>query len=203
MSASDVNQDFGPELSMSHLPDEPNFTLPPSKLFLFSQTSKMIVSGSYDRRIRLWDVGSGKESGEPLRGHKITVSVVAASPDGTTNLAIEPIQAHSSKIDSISFSPDSTIIASLAGTKIKLWNVRTAKLIMEIESPSHERQIAFSPEGGRIAAVSHIPPDEQMLRIWDAKTGKPAAVSPIAGHTGGLLSVGMVPQWTTFGHCVV
>ncbi|KAG2741385.1 hypothetical protein P692DRAFT_20866383 [Suillus brevipes Sb2] len=39
-----------------------------------------------------------------------------------------------------------------------------------------------------------MPPDEQMIRIWDAKTGKPAAVSPIAGHTGGLLSVAWFPN---------
>jgi WD40 repeat protein len=129
----------------------------------------MFVSGGGDGKILIWNATTRK-------------------------LATEPIQAHSRKIDSISFSPDSTIIASLAGTKIKLWNVRTAKLIMDIESPSQERQAVFSPEGGRIATVSHIAPDAQMLRIWDAKTGKPASVSPIAGHTGGLLSVAWFPN---------
>ncbi|KAG2070734.1 WD40 repeat-like protein [Suillus decipiens] len=219
MSASDVEQDSAPETSMSCLPDEP---FPPSKYFVGHTApltcvalfpgSKMIVSGSYDRRIRLWDIGSGQVLGEPLRGHKVSVNVVAVSHDGamfasgggdgriliwnttTRNLATEPIQAHSNYINSISFSSDSAIIASIAGRKIKLWDVGTAKLIMDVESSNYEQQIAFSPEGGRIAAVSHMAPDEQTLRIWDVKTGKPAAVSPIVGHTGGLLSVAWFPN---------
>ncbi|KAG2340714.1 WD40 repeat-like protein [Suillus weaverae] len=220
MSSLDVKQDFGPEKSMSPLLDEAKF--PPSKCFVghtdpltcvaFFPNNKIIISGSYDRRIRLWDVGSGQELGEPLQGHKVSVTVVAVSPDGTMfvsgggdgkiliwnattrNLATEPIQAHSNRIDSISFSPDSATIASIAGTKIKIWDVGTAKLITNIESPTQERQVAFSPEGGRIAAVSHMPPDEQMFRIWDVKTGKPAVVSSIAGHTSGLLSVAWFPN---------
>ncbi|KAG1840727.1 WD40 repeat-like protein, partial [Suillus subalutaceus] len=218
MSASDVEQDFGPE--MTCLPGE--LKISPSKYFVghtdaltcvaLFPDNKMIVSGSYDRRIRLWDIRSGQASGEPLRGHKVSVNVVAVSPDGTMivsgggdgriliwnattrNLATEPIQAYRNKIDSISFSPDSASIASVAGTTIKIWDVGTAKLIMDIESPNSERQVVFSPEGGRIAAVSHIAPGEQTLRIWDVKTGKPAAVSPIAGHTGGLLSVAWFPN---------
>ncbi|KAG2035261.1 WD40-repeat-containing domain protein [Suillus americanus] len=220
MSASDVEQDLGPEISMSCLPDECKIS--PSKYFVghtdpitcvaLDPDSKMIISGSYDRRIRFWDIGSGQASGEPLRGHKVSVSMVAVSPDGTMfvsgggdgriliwnattrTLATEPIQAHWNRIDSISFSPNSASIASIAGAIIKIWDVGTAKLIMDIESPTSERQVAFSPEGGRIAAVSHIAPDEQTLRIWDVKTGKPAAVSPITGHTGGLLSVAWFPN---------
>ncbi|KAG2149065.1 WD40-repeat-containing domain protein, partial [Suillus bovinus] len=174
--------------------------------------SKMIISGSYDRRIRLWDVGSGQASGEPIRGHKVSVNVVAVSPDGTMfvsgggdgkiliwnattrTLATAPIQAHLNSINSISFSPDSATIASIAGRMIKIWDVATAKLIIDIESPISERQVAFSPEGSRIAAVSLIAPEQEKLRIWDVKTGKPAAVSPITGHTGALLSVAWYPN---------
>ncbi|KAG2087197.1 WD40-repeat-containing domain protein [Suillus discolor] len=220
MSVSDVKQDFGPEISMSRLPDEPKSL--PSKYFLghtdpltcvaLFPDSKMIITGSYDRRIRLWDVGSGQAIGEPLRGHKVSVNVIAVSPNGTMfvsgggdgriliwnattrNLATAPIQAHSNRINSISFSPDSATIASIAGTIIKIWDVGTAKLIMDIKSTTSERQVAFSPEGSRIASVSHLAPDQQMLRIWDVKTGKPAAVNPIAGHTGGLLSVAWFPN---------
>ncbi|KAG1775912.1 WD40 repeat-like protein [Suillus placidus] len=177
----------------------------------FFPNNKIIISGSYDCRIHLWDVGSGQELGEPLQGHKVSVTVVAVSPDGTMfvsggrdgriliwnattrNLATEPCQAHSNRIDSISFSPDSATIASIAGTQIKIWDVGTAKLITDIESPTHECQVVFSPEGGRIAAMTRC------CKIWDAKTGKPAVVSSIAGHTGGLLSVAWFPN----GQCLV
>ncbi|KAG1822016.1 WD40-repeat-containing domain protein, partial [Suillus subaureus] len=76
---------------MSCLPDEPKIS--PSKYFVghtdpltcvaLFPDSKMMISGSYDRRIRLWDIGSGQASGEFLRGHKVSVNVVAVSPDGT------------------------------------------------------------------------------------------------------------------------
>ncbi|OJA17479.1 hypothetical protein AZE42_03913 [Rhizopogon vesiculosus] len=195
---------------------EPNF--PPSKCFVghidsltcvaLFPNSKTIISGSFDRRIRLWDVETGQASGEPLRGHKVSVCTVAASPDGTKfvsgggdgriliwnaatrNLATEPIQACWNKVDCISFSPDSASIASTAGKMIKIWDVETAKLMMEIELPNHAKQVAFSPEGSRIAAVSSY---DHTVRILDAKTGA-LAVSPMAGHSDGLLSVAWFPN---------
>ena len=41
-----------------------------------------IVSGSDDNMLRLWDAGSGKPIGEPLKGHTNSVLSVAFSPDG-------------------------------------------------------------------------------------------------------------------------
>ena len=41
----------------------------------------MIVSGSTDNTVRLWDI-QGNPIGQPLRGHEGFVSSVAISPDG-------------------------------------------------------------------------------------------------------------------------
>jgi WD40 repeat protein len=41
----------------------------------------MIVSGSDDKTLRLWDI-SGNPIGQPLRGHERGVNCVAISPDG-------------------------------------------------------------------------------------------------------------------------
>ncbi|OAX38253.1 WD40 repeat-like protein [Rhizopogon vinicolor AM-OR11-026] len=200
---------------------EPNF--PPSKCFSGHTSSltcvalfpngKTIISGSYDRRIRLWDVETGQASGEFLRGHKVAVCAVAVSPDGTKfvsgggdgriliwnaatrSLATEPIEAYWNRVDCISFSPDSASIASTAGKMIKIWDVETAKLMMEIELQNHAKQVAFSPEGSRIAAVSSY---DHTVRILDAKTGA-LAVSPMAGHSDGLLSVAWFPN----GQCLI
>jgi tetratricopeptide (TPR) repeat protein len=50
----------------------------------FSPDGKTIVSGSYDKTIRLWDTSSGKLLGTPLEGHDSEVNAVAFSPDGKT-----------------------------------------------------------------------------------------------------------------------
>ena len=48
----------------------------------FSPDGKKIVSGSYDKTIRVWDAETGKEIIPPLEEHSGTVSSIAFSPDG-------------------------------------------------------------------------------------------------------------------------
>jgi len=42
-----------------------------------------LVSGSFDKRVRVWDADTGQPVGKPLTGHTSTVNSVAFSPDGT------------------------------------------------------------------------------------------------------------------------
>ena len=47
----------------------------------FSADGKYIVSGSYDRTVRMWDAETGDPVGEPLIGHSDPVECVAFSGD--------------------------------------------------------------------------------------------------------------------------
>ena len=49
----------------------------------FSPDGSRIVSGSYDKTIRVWDASTGIEMLPPLRGHDDYVRSVAFSPDGS------------------------------------------------------------------------------------------------------------------------
>jgi WD40 repeat protein len=49
----------------------------------FSPDGTTVITGSYDRTARLWDVSTGRPIGQPLT-HQDAVSAVAFSPDGTT-----------------------------------------------------------------------------------------------------------------------
>ena len=48
----------------------------------FSPDGRHIVSGSFDKTIRVWDVQTGGQVGNPLQGHTSSVNSVAFSPDG-------------------------------------------------------------------------------------------------------------------------
>ena len=47
----------------------------------FSPDGQRIVSGSYDKTLKIWDANNGKEL-QTLTGHTKWVSSVAFSPDG-------------------------------------------------------------------------------------------------------------------------
>jgi WD40 repeat protein len=50
----------------------------------FSPDGTTLASASADETIRLWDVATGQQIGEPLQGHTDGVNSMAFSPDGTT-----------------------------------------------------------------------------------------------------------------------
>ncbi|MFF5158526.1 WD40 repeat domain-containing protein [Streptomyces sp. NPDC000348] len=43
-----------------------------------------LATGGMDRTVRLWDVATGREIGDPLDGHSADVTGVAFSPGGST-----------------------------------------------------------------------------------------------------------------------
>ncbi|KAF7335373.1 WD40 repeat-like protein [Mycena venus] len=162
----------GPILSVSFLPD-----------------GTLIVSGSDDNTLCLWDAKTGAAVGKPLEGHTGGVTSVSFSPDGTQivsgsddktlrlwdaqtgALVGEPLEGHTGGVTSVSFSLDGTQIVSGSNDKtLHLWDAQT---------------------GAPIASGS----DDQTLRLWDAKTGAPLG-EPLEGHTNGVKSVSFSPDGT-------
>ena len=96
----------------------------------FSPDGTKIVSGLYDKTVRVWDAESGSIILGPLLGHTSWVNSVAFSPDGTKivsgsddetvrvwdaesgSIILGPLLGHTSSVKSVAFSPDGTKIVS-------------------------------------------------------------------------------------------
>jgi WD40 repeat protein len=170
----------------------------PIQSVAFSPDGSKIISGSFDKTIRVWDASTGIEMLPPLRGHNHRINSVAFSPDGSTIISgsddntirvwdagagiemLPPLRGHDYWINSVAFSPDgSKIISGSSDRTVRVWDPSTG---IEILPPlrGHDDEIrsaAFSPDGSKIISGSN----DKTVRVWDASTGI-EMLPPLRGH---------------------
>jgi WD40 repeat protein len=170
----------------------------------FSPDGTILASGSADHTVRLWNVATRQQIGDPLTGHTDTVASVAFSPDGTTlasgsadhtvrlwNVASHrpigtPLTGHTDTVASVAFSPDGTTLASGGrdGT-VRLWNVASHRPIGTLFTDHRGGvfSVAFSRDGTTLASGG-----DGTVRLWDV-TSRRQIGNPLTGHTGEVWSV--------------
>ncbi|MEW6349906.1 MAG: AAA family ATPase [Thermodesulfobacteriota bacterium] len=127
-----------------------------------SPDGRRVLSGTYDRTVRLWDLETG-ECLRTLRGHGDMVSTVSMTLDGKR---------------AVSASHDRTI---------RLWDLESGQCIRTVTSPVELGTLSITPDGRRAVSGSGggvlvITPDmDCTLRVWDLDTGECTAV--LEGHS--------------------
>jgi WD40 repeat protein/uncharacterized caspase-like protein len=155
----------GPQIEL--VPEVPH-TLPVTSV-AFSPNGKLVLSGSEDKTLKLWDASTGA--------------------------LVRSFEGHLDEVTSVAFSPDGTRVLSGSKDKtVKLWDVATGTLLRTFEEPSdslatYVMSVAFSPDGARVLSGNQ----DATLKLWDASTG--VLLRVFTAH-GSVASVAFSPNGT-------
>lgn len=168
--------------------------------------SQEILSGSEDRTIKLWNIGSGKVL-RTFSKHSNTVWSIAISPDGqrftsgsgdntagvwdlATGKFLYTLAGHSGTVWSAAFSADGETLATGSDDQtIRLWSMSTGKEFGQLSGHSGAvRAIAFSFDGQYLISGS----GDTTIKIWDFRSGK--VLRTLQGHSDRILSIAISPD---------
>jgi WD40 repeat protein len=173
----------------------------------FSPNSRLLASGSEDKTVKVWDLGTGKPT-RTFKGHEQWVTAVAYHPtdqlvvsgSGDKTLRISRVNRKTKAriikehrgVRSVAFSPDGKLIASGAfGGEIRLWHVGTGDWRHTLKAHGSDvYAVAFDP-GSKILASGGA---DRKIHLWSVSSGK--SIRLLEGHTEPVRLVAFTPDGT-------
>ena len=166
-----------------------------------SEDGRYIVSGSADKIVRVWGLGTWERIVE-LVGHTNDVQSVAVSVDGKyivsggddktvrvwsvgTWQRVAVLKGHTNYVQSVAVSGDGRYIISGSGdTTVRVWDTATWKCIAELKGHTkYVESVAMSRDGQYIVSGSY----DNTVRVWSVGEWKCVAV--LVGHTNYVQSI--------------
>jgi WD40 repeat protein len=180
----------------------------------FSPDGKQVLSGSFDKTIRLWDVKTGRQTRQ-FSGNRGVVFCVRFLADGVravsggysveensgelilwdvaTGTKIREFPGHNGSVKSVAVLPDGKHMVAAAHHSSRgieemiLWNLDTANQVRRYDAKTPD-VVAVSADGRRILTGG----ENTKLSVLDTETGK--RVAEFEMHTGGINSVAILPR---------
>ncbi len=164
----------------------------------------VLVTGSLDKSVRVWDVASGRQL-RAFQGHLTEVVAVAvradgrqvasAGEDGTLRLwDLSPTDDHRAVSEAgdslwtIAFAPDGKRFAAAGADRVvRVYDTATGKL-----------EAALPPRAGAVTAVAFLDNNrlasvggDKVVAVWDASAGK--LLKELPGHESAVLALAAAP----------
>ncbi len=156
----------------------------------FSPDGQQALSGSFDKSVKLWDIGTGKELISMVGdGHAAFVRSVAFSSDGKLGLAAisqgaalwdlasgKIIRTFATNASAAAvFTRDGRhVLVSSSANDMRLFDVSSGELIRRFKGNSYAlNAAAFSPDGARVLSSGL-----NGLNAWDITTGRRVMRAP-------------------------
>lgn len=170
-----------------------------------SPNSKLLLSGSEDRTLKLWNLSTG-ELVQTFYGHTKAVTaaafsisgkyILSGSGDETVRLwevssgrCLRSIAGHWAEVTSVCFAPNGLLIASASEDKtIKVWANNGRCLCTFTGHTLGVNSICFSPDGKLMASGG----DDYLVKIWELATGR--CICTKQGHMKQVCSVSFAPN---------
>ncbi len=163
----------------------------------------LLVSGSYDQTLCLWDAQSGTLLGR-LTGHSAPVISVAFSADGAWLMSgsddqtvrvwdvsdpgrgqtIRILHGHDGAVVALAVHPQRTgaqklLVSGSYDKTVRLWDVRGGHTLAILRGHAKWLQaLVFTPDHRLLVGGS----DGQNVRVWDGRSGR--VLHTLRGHTG-------------------
>jgi WD40 repeat protein len=172
----------------------------------FSRDGTRIVTGSFDRKIRIWSASTGALL-LTLSGHADQVESAVYSPDGTrivsasddrtariwdatSGAPLLTLSGHGGIVNSANFSPDGRRIVTASDDKTaRVWDASTGGLLTTLTGHGAGVSFAsFSPDGKTIVTASN----DKTARLWDAATG--VTLKTLSGHGNFVMAAAFSPD---------
>jgi WD40 repeat protein len=181
-----------------------------------NERRQLLVSGSLDHTIKVWDIETGEEINS-IRTGQSTVGAVAVTPDGRriasasanrqfgdrdftvkiwdvdTGEQIRVLDGHAESVRCLTFTADGRSLLSGSDDKtIRIWDTESGEVRRILHGHEDEvKCLAVSPDTRRVISGSFL-----MIHVWDFETGAP--IRTIEAHNSTVHGLAVTPDGKRF-----